>query len=169
MLFSLPSSCPFKDRFWESYIYNGKGGELGELCHPVQLGQGFTREAEPPSPTQNWPLPDSTLPEFLEGVVKESPSSETRALASESHHTSLGGGPLSPRRGTVGRRGYSPEASDSEAPAHLSPSLESRASAAWLLRGLLPSNGARVGQLVEACVSSPAGSAQAQPQPLSEF
>ena len=38
-------------------------------------------------------MPDSTLPEFLEGVVKESPSSETRALASESHHTSLRGGP----------------------------------------------------------------------------
>lgn len=93
MLFSLPSSCPFKDHFWESYIYNGKGGELGELCHPVQPGQGFTREAEPPSPTQNWLPPDSTLPEFLEGVVKESPSSETRALASESHHTSLRGGP----------------------------------------------------------------------------
>ena len=99
-----PSFCPFltisfKDRFWESYIYNGKGGELGELCHPVQLGEGFSQEAEPPSPTQNWLPPDSRLPEFLEGVVKESPSSETRALASESHYTSLRGGPLSPGRG----------------------------------------------------------------------
>ena len=69
------------------------GIELNISCHPVQPGQGFTREAEPPSPTQNWLPPDSTLPEFLEGVVKESPSSETRALASESHHTSLRGGP----------------------------------------------------------------------------
>lgn len=88
MLFSLPSSCPFKDHFWESYIYNGKGGELGELSHPVQLGQGFTREAEPPSPTPDWLPPDSMPHELLEGVVKESPSSETGALASGSHHTS---------------------------------------------------------------------------------
>lgn len=122
MLFSLHSSCPFKDHFWESYVYNGKGGELGELSHPVQLGQGFTWEAEPPSPTPNWLPPDSMLHELLEEVVKESPSSETGALASGFHHASLKGGPLSPGRGTVGRRGYSPEASDSEALAHLSPS-----------------------------------------------
>lgn len=40
--FHLPYFRPFKERFWESYIYNGKGGEWGGVpSFSVQLGSPF--------------------------------------------------------------------------------------------------------------------------------
>lgn len=54
--FHLLYSYPLKERFWESYIYNGKGGELGEHSFSMQLRQPLPMEAEPTSPPQILPL-----------------------------------------------------------------------------------------------------------------
>lgn len=72
--FPLLYSYPFKKQFWETYIYNGKGGEwrgraLLFCVAKAALSHGNRIIA---------PTPNSVLPEFLEIVV---PSFETGAPA----------------------------------------------------------------------------------------
>lgn len=83
--FHLLYSYPFKERFWESYIYNGKGGEWGcgggPLLFCAAKAAPFPWRSEPTPPAPNVPPANSMLPEFLEVVIKRVPSFETRAPA----------------------------------------------------------------------------------------
>lgn len=101
----------------------------------------------------------------MEVVMKEVPSLETRGPNYRTCHNLFRGGPISPGKGTVAGEVPVPGASGSESLAYLSSPLEFRVpanSAAWLLGGLLPSNGS-----VEAFLSSPALSAHPSIPPLS--
>lgn len=76
--FHLPYFRPFKERFWESYIYNGKGGEWGGgALFFCAARQPLPLDVEPTSPAPNLPPPNSMLPEFLEVVSKRVPSFAT--------------------------------------------------------------------------------------------